>query len=44
MICASFLLAGSGVLTAAEFDQAVAEFRQRLVKGTKPDLVRIKIV
>jgi len=38
------LLAGSGVLTAAEFDQAVAAFKERLLKGTDPDLARIKIV
>jgi len=31
-------------LTVAEFDQAVERFTARLLKGTDPDLVRIKVV
>jgi hypothetical protein len=38
------LLAQSGVLTVAEFDQAVERFKVRLLKGTDADLVRIKVV
>ena len=38
------LLAQSSVLTVAEFDAAVERFKVRLLKGTDPDLVRIKVV